>query len=132
MFVSCPGAAVQKCQEADKDLSVCIVEKGAEVGELFSCHALPVDVFTHRAPFSDPIAAAYSGLSQTTQCTYALQGRTFCQAMSWSPGRCMSYCQTGKSRVHPSMSQPLMTGMGFDVDRGLSEASLVFAASMYV
>jgi electron-transferring-flavoprotein dehydrogenase len=24
----------QRCQEADKDLSVCIVEKGAEVGEL--------------------------------------------------------------------------------------------------
>ncbi len=27
---------VQKCQEADKDLSVCIVEKGAEVGVLTS------------------------------------------------------------------------------------------------
>ena len=25
---------MQKCQEADKDLSVCIVEKGAEVGVL--------------------------------------------------------------------------------------------------
>ena len=31
---SCFIRGVQKCQEADKDLSVCIVEKGAEVGAL--------------------------------------------------------------------------------------------------
>ncbi len=36
----------QKCQEADKDLSVCIVEKGAEVGVLNSlvlpCYAMHI------------------------------------------------------------------------------------------
>ena len=98
--------AGQRCQEADKELSVCVVEKAAEVGTY-------VHAWSHAAQLQPPHTQqprTRRGARVVLRTTHAVQARTSCRGTCWSPARCTSCCQAGRRRVRRSTCPPPRTG----------------------